>query len=66
MRAEDLFEAMGELDEELIARSGRRVKGHSEEQRRRRQRHADLYRFVIVAFSIVSIERPPMFIFVKS
>ena len=51
MRAEDLFEAMGELDEELIARSGRRVKGHSEEQRRRRQRHADLYRFVIVAFS---------------
>ena len=29
MRAEDLFEAIGELDEDLIARSQRRGKEHS-------------------------------------
>ena len=47
MKAEDLFEAMGELDEELIARSDRRRKAHSE--KRKRQKHADLYRFAAVA-----------------
>ena len=47
MRAEDLFEAMGELDEELIARSDRRIKAHS--GKRKRLKHADLYRFAAVA-----------------
>lgn len=47
MRAEDLFEAMGELDEELIARSGRRRKAHS--GKKKRQKRTDLYRFVVVA-----------------
>ena len=49
MRAEDLFEAMGELDEELIARSDRRIKAHS--GKRKRLKYADLYRFAAVAIT---------------
>ena len=41
MKAEDLFEAMGELDEELIARSDRRVRSGT----RRKRGQSSLYRF---------------------
>ena len=49
MRAEDLFEAIGELDEDLIARSQRRVKEHSGLQKRRKR--AEIYRIAIVVIS---------------
>ena len=49
MRAEDLFEAMGDLDEELIARSERRIKRHS--GKRKRHVRAEIYRFAAVVIS---------------
>ena len=45
MKAEDLFEAMGELDEELIARSERRVRSGT----RRKREQNSLYRFAVIA-----------------
>ena len=50
MRAEDLFEAMGDLDEELIARSERRVRSGNN-----RRKYSDLYRFVVVAVSTAAV-----------
>ena len=47
MKAEDLFEAMGELDEELIARSERRVRSGT----RRKREQNSLYRFAVIALS---------------
>ena len=47
MKAEDLFEAMGELDEELIARSDRRVRSGT----RRKRGQSSLYRFAVIALS---------------
>lgn len=47
MKAEDLFEAMGELDEELIARSERRVRSGT----RRKREQKSLYRFAVIALS---------------
>lgn len=47
MKAEDLFEAMGELDEELIARSERRVRSGT----RRKREQNNLYRFAVIALS---------------
>ena len=47
MKAEDLFEAMGELDEELIARSDRRVRSGT----RRKRGQSSLYRFTVIALS---------------
>lgn len=49
MKAEDLFEAIGDLDEELIARSQRRVKEHPGVRKRRRR--AEIYRIAIVMLS---------------
>ena len=63
MRAEDLFEAMGGIDEKLIARSDRRVRSSQEKpssgktvkkarkRKNRRSMGAEIYRFAVVAMS---------------
>ena len=66
MRAEDLFEAVGEIDEKLIARSDRRVRSSHENsvsgaarsrkrrsvrRKSRRSMGAEIYRFAVVAMS---------------
>ena len=63
MRAEDLFEAMGGIDEKLIARSDRRVRSsqsrpssgkavkRAKKRKGRRSVGAEIYRFTVVAMS---------------
>ena len=63
MRAEDLFEAIGEIDERLIARSDRRVRSSQErtssgktgkragKRKNKRSIGAEIYRFSVVAMS---------------
>ena len=63
MRAEDLFEAMGGIDEKLIARSDRRVRSsqsrpssgkavkRAKKRKNRRSVGAEIYRFTVVAMS---------------
>jgi hypothetical protein len=63
MRAEDLFEAVGGIDEKLIARSDRRVRSSQEKpssgkaaqrtkkRKSRRSVGAEIYRFTVVAMS---------------
>ena len=63
MRAEDLFEAMGGIDEKLIARSDRRVRSsqsrpssgkavkRTKKRKGRRSVGAEIYRFTVVAMS---------------
>ena len=63
MRAEDLFEAMGGIDEKLIARSDRRVRSsqsrpssgqavkRANKRKGRRSVGAEIYRFTVVAMS---------------
>jgi hypothetical protein len=63
MRAEDLFEAVGGIDDKLIARSDRRVRssqkkpssgkaaGRTRKRKSRRSVGAEIYRFTVVAMS---------------
>ena len=63
MRAEDLFEAVGGIDDKLIARSDRRVRSsqekpssgkaakRSKKRKSRRSVGAEIYRFAVVAMS---------------
>lgn len=70
MRAEDLFEAVGEIDEKLIARSDRRVRSSQEKsasgaapgrkrrpgrRKSRRSVGAEIYRFAVVAMSTAAV-----------
>ena len=67
MRAEDLFEAMGGIDEKLIARSDRRVRSSQEKpssgktvkkarkRKNRRSMGAEIYRFAVVAMSTAAV-----------
>ena len=60
MRAEDLFEAIGELDEQLVAlseedgqraRKTRDTRDYQKEVKRKRKKRAELYRFAAIAMT---------------
>ena len=51
MRAEDLFEAMGGLDEELIARSERKVRSNTKKKSKNRKARSTIYRFAVVTMT---------------
>lgn len=60
MRAEDLFEAIGELDEQLVAlseedgqrsRKARDTRDHQKEVRVKRKKRAEIYRFAAIAMT---------------
>lgn len=60
MRAEDLFEAIGELDEQLVAlseedgqraRKTRDTRDHQKEVKRKRKKRAEIYRFAAIAMT---------------
>lgn len=51
MRAEDLFEAMEGIDENLIARSEKKVKTSREVEAHKRGRRKRIYRFAVIAMT---------------